>query len=92
MAHVNYRQHKAYQWKWLEEVVPRELGSLYSVHGPPPAGHGLHSFYAGSRGGGGFWCKLYGTGPIGEECGGSVAHPVIPSIEDRSAVPDPTSS
>ena len=75
-SHTKSRQHKARQLRSLEHVVSRELGALYTVQHLPHTGQIMLTPVAGG-GGGGLWCKPYGTIPVGEDRGGSVAHPVI---------------
>ena len=86
-AHIKCRQHKAHRIQSLEDVVYRELGAPYAVH-LPDTGQIVLTPLAGGRGG----CKPYGTNPLVEDRGESLAHPVTPSIEDEHAVPHSPSS
>ena len=88
-THVKSRQHKARGLKPLEDVVSRELGAPYTVQPLRETGHIVLTAVAGR---GGLWRAPYGTNPLGQDRGTSVAHPVTPSIEDRGAVPHPSSS
>ena len=88
-AHIKSTQHKARQLKSLEDVVTLELGAPYAVQHLPDTDQIVLTPEAGGGGGGG---KSYGTNVVGEDRGGSVAHPGTPSIEERGVVPHPSSS